>query len=159
MVWIGDRTRQLDGAHVELLSGIANPIGPQSRPKHHPDGRRALCDRLDPGHIPGRLVLIARLGANKVADMLPPLLQAVADRPLVWTCDPMHGNTFVSESGYKTRRLTDILTKISGFFAACKAEGTHPSGVHLELAGEDVTECVGGVEEVLDMHLGTRVRS
>jgi 3-deoxy-7-phosphoheptulonate synthase len=156
MVWIGDRTRQLDGAHVELLSGIANPIGLKVGPSTTPAQLRELCDRLDPGRVPGRLVLIARLGAEKVADLLPPLLKAVADRPVVWSCDPMHGNTFLSDSGYKTRRFTDILGEITGFFAACKAEGTYPGGIHLELTGDDVTECLGGVEEVLDTHLGTR---
>jgi 3-deoxy-7-phosphoheptulonate synthase len=158
MVWIGDRTRQLDGAHVEMLSGISNPIGLKVGPSTTPEQLKQLCDRLDPGHVPGRLVLIARLGANKVTELLPPLVQAVAEsgHPVVWTCDPMHGNTFLSESGYKTRRFGDILTEIAGFFTVHEAAGTHPGGIHLELTGDDVTECLGGVEDLLDTQLGTR---
>jgi 3-deoxy-7-phosphoheptulonate synthase len=158
MVWIGDRTRQLDGAHVEFLSGIANPIGVKVGPTATPAELRELCERLDPGFVPGRLVLISRLGARRVTELLPPLMRAVRStgRSVVWACDPMHGNTFRSESGYKTRRFCDITAEIAGFFAIHKAEGTHPGGVHLELTGEDVTECLGGAEEVLDTHLGTR---
>jgi 3-deoxy-7-phosphoheptulonate synthase len=158
MVWIGDRTRQLDSAHVEFLSGIANPIGIKVGPSTTADDLRALCDRLDPDFVPGRLVLIARLGADRVTDLLPPLLRAVRStgHNPVWTCDPMHGNTFVSQSGYKTRRLADITAEIVGFFTAHRAEGMHPGGIHLELTGDDVTECLGGAEEVIDAHLGTR---
>jgi 3-deoxy-7-phosphoheptulonate synthase len=158
MIWIGDRTRQLDGAHVEFLSGIANPIGLKVGPSTTPAQLIELCDRLDPDYVPGRLVLITRLGAQKVGDLLPPLLQAMRStgHSVVWACDPMHGNTFVSESGYKTRRLTDITTEVAGFFAAHRAEGSHPGGIHLELTGDDVTECLGGAAEVLDTHLGTR---
>ncbi|MET0236192.1 MAG: class II 3-deoxy-7-phosphoheptulonate synthase [Kibdelosporangium sp.] len=157
-VWIGDRTRQLDGAHVEFLSGIANPIGLKVGPSTTPAQLVELCERLDPDFVPGRLVLIARLGAQQVGDLLPPLLRAVraTGHSVVWACDPMHGNTFVSESGYKTRRLTDITTEVTGFFAAHRAEGVHPGGIHLELTGDDVTECLGGAEEVLDTQLGTR---
>jgi 3-deoxy-7-phosphoheptulonate synthase len=158
MVWIGDRTRQLDGAHVEFLSGIANPIGIKVGPTTTPAELRELCERLDPDFVPGRLVLISRLGARRVTELLPPLIRAVRStgRSVVWACDPMHGNTFRSESGYKTRRFGDIITEIAGFFAVHKSEGSHPGGVHLELTGEDVTECLGGAEEVLDTHLGTR---
>ena len=158
MVWIGDRTRQLDGAHVEFLSGIANPIGVKVGPTTTPAELRELCERLDPGSVPGRLVLISRLGARRVTELLPPLIRAVRStgRSVVWACDPMHGNTFRSESGYKTRRFGDIIAEIAGFFAVHKAEGSHPGGVHLELTGENVTECLGGAEEVLDTHLGTR---
>jgi 3-deoxy-7-phosphoheptulonate synthase len=158
MVWIGDRTRQLDGAHVELLSGIANPIGLKVGPTTTPAQLRELCDRLDPAFVPGRLVLVARLGADKVQDALPPLLQAVraTGHSVVWACDPMHGNTFTSESGYKTRRFADIMAEITGFFAAHRKEGTHPGGIHLELTGDDVTECLGGADEVLDTHLASR---
>jgi 3-deoxy-7-phosphoheptulonate synthase len=158
MVWVGDRTRQLDGAHVEMLSGIGNPVGLKVGPSTTPGQLKQLCDRLDPDHVPGRLVLIARLGAAKVTDLLPPLVQAVAEtgHPVVWTCDPMHGNTFLSESGYKTRRFGDILTEITGFFTVHAAAGTHPGGIHLELTGDDVTECLGGVEDLLDTQLGTR---
>jgi 3-deoxy-7-phosphoheptulonate synthase len=158
MVWIGDRTRQLDGAHVEFLSGIANPIGVKLGPTTTPAELRELCERLDPGFVPGRLVLISRLGARRVTELLPPLMQAVRStgRSVVWACDPMHGNTFQSESGYKTRRFGDVIAEIASFFAVHKGEGSHPGGVHLELTGEDVTECLGGAEEVLDAHLGTR---
>jgi 3-deoxy-7-phosphoheptulonate synthase len=158
MVWIGDRTRQLDGAHVELLSGITNPIGLKVGPSTTPEQLTRLCDRLDPNHVPGRLVLIARLGATRVTTLLPRLLRAVTEtgHPVVWTCDPMHGNTFVSESGYKTRRFGDILTEIADFFTVHRAEGTYPGGIHLELTGDDVTECLGGVDDVLDTQLGTR---
>ncbi len=159
MVWIGDRTRQLDGAHVELLSGITNPIGIKVGPSTTPAQLRALCERLDPERAPGRLVMISRLGAGKAAELLPPLLRAVKStgHHVVWACDPMHGNTFVSESGYKTRRLSDITAEVAEFFAVHKEEGVHPGGIHLELTGDDVTECLGGgMDEILDTHLGTR---
>jgi 3-deoxy-7-phosphoheptulonate synthase len=158
LVWVGDRTRQLDGAHVEFLSGIANPIGVKIGPTATPAELRKLCERLDPGLVPGRLVLISRLGARRVTELLPPLIRAVRStgRSVVWACDPMHGNTLRSESGYKTRRFCDITEEIAGFFAVHKAEGTHAGGVHLELTGGHVTECLGGAEEVLDTHLGTR---
>jgi 3-deoxy-7-phosphoheptulonate synthase len=158
MVWVGERTRQLDGAHVEFLSGIANPIGVKIGPSMSPEELRKLCELLDPNGVPGRLVLITRLGADRVTDLLPPMVRAVQStgRSVVWTCDPMHGNTFRAENGYKTRQLRDIVTEINGFFAVHRDEGTHPGGVHLELTGEDVTECLGGAQEVLDTHLGTR---
>jgi 3-deoxy-7-phosphoheptulonate synthase len=158
MVWVGDRTRQLDSAHVEFLSGIANPIGVKVGPTATPAELRKLCERLDPNFVPGRLVLISRLGAGRVTELLPSLIQAVrlTGRSVVWACDPMHGNTFQSVSGYKTRRFRDITAEIAGFFAVHKAEGMHPGGVHLELTGENVTECLGGAEEVLDVHLGSR---
>ncbi|MGW5049912.1 class II 3-deoxy-7-phosphoheptulonate synthase [Actinokineospora sp. NPDC004072] len=158
LLWIGDRTRAIDGAHVEFLSGLANPIGVKLGPSTSPDELVALCEKLDPEHVPGRLVLISRLGADKVTDLLPPLVRAVefTGRRVVWACDPMHGNTFRSASGYKTRRLVDIAREISGFFAVHRAEGTVPGGIHLELTGDDVTECLGGADEVLDNHLGRR---
>jgi 3-deoxy-7-phosphoheptulonate synthase len=159
LVWIGDRTRQLDGAHVELMAGIGNPIGVKVGPSTTPQELRALCERLDPHRAPGRLVLISRLGAGRSGELLPPLLRAVRDAGHlpVWACDPMHGNTFVSDSGYKTRRLSDITTEIGEFFAAHAREGTHPGGVHLELTGDDVTECLGGdLDEIVDEQLGTR---
>ncbi|MGH3915660.1 MAG: class II 3-deoxy-7-phosphoheptulonate synthase [Pseudonocardiaceae bacterium] len=158
LVWVGDRTREIDSAHVEFLSGIANPIGIKVGPSITPPQLRELCERLDPYLVPGRLVLISRLGADRVTELLPPLVRAirVTGRSVVWACDPMHGNTFRSESGYKTRRLVDITAEIAGFFAVHKEEGTHPGGVHLELTGDDVTECLGGEKEVLDVHLSTR---
>ncbi|MFE0474796.1 class II 3-deoxy-7-phosphoheptulonate synthase [Streptomyces sp. NPDC058947] len=159
LLWIGDRTRQLDGAHVELLSGVANPLGVKVGPSTTAGELRALCERLDPHRSPGRLVLITRLGAGRSGDLLPPLLRAVreAGHLPVWACDPMHGNTFVSPAGYKTRRLTDITAEIGEFFAAHAQEGTHPGGLHLELTGDDVTECLGGeLDEIVDARLGTR---
>ncbi|WP_328928140.1 3-deoxy-7-phosphoheptulonate synthase class II [Streptomyces sp. NBC_00190] len=159
MLWIGDRTRDPDGAHVELLSGLGNPVGVKVGPGTTPQGLRALCERLDPDREPGRLVLITRLGAGRSADLLPPLLHAVrsAGHVPVWACDPMHGNTFVSDSGYKTRRLSDVTAEVAEFFAVHREEGTHPGGIHLELTGDDVTECLGGdLEEILDGQLGTR---
>ncbi|MEV1035800.1 class II 3-deoxy-7-phosphoheptulonate synthase [Streptomyces sp. NPDC050204] len=159
MLWIGDRTRRPDGAHVELLSGVGNPVGVKVGPGTTPAGLRELCERLDPAREPGRLVLITRLGVGRAAELLPSLLHAVRStgHNPVWACDPMHGNTFVSESGYKTRRLGDITAEIGEFFAVHREEGTHPGGIHLELTGDDVTECLGGdLEEIVDRHLGTR---
>lgn len=158
MVWVGDRTRQLDGAHVEFLSGVANPVGVKVGPSTTPEQLQELCDRLDPGYVPGRLVLISRLGAERVGELLPPLLRAVRDtgHPVVWACDPMHGNTFLSNSGYKTRHVSDVLAEVGGFFAATRKEDVHPGGLHLELTGENVTECLGGADEVFDTDLGNR---
>jgi 3-deoxy-7-phosphoheptulonate synthase len=158
MLWLGDRTRDLDGAHVEFLAGIHNPIGVKVGPTATPDEVVALCDRLDPDHEPGRLVLISRLGADKVASHLPPLLEAVRDsgHPVVWTCDPMHGNTFTAEGGRKTRRFDDVVAEIAGFFRAHAVAETWPGGVHVELTGEDVTECLGGSEAILEAHLDSR---
>ncbi|WP_443060251.1 class II 3-deoxy-7-phosphoheptulonate synthase [Streptomyces sp. NBC_00444] len=159
MLWVGERTRQLDGAHVELLSGIDNPIGVKVGPSTTPDQLRALCERLDPERTAGRLALISRLGAGRADKVLAPLMRAVrnAGHTPVWACDPMHGNTFISKSGHKTRHLADIVTEIAEFFSVHKEEGTHPGGIHLELTGDDVTECLGGdLEEILDDHLGTR---
>jgi 3-deoxy-7-phosphoheptulonate synthase len=158
MVWIGERTRQLDGAHVEFFRGIHNPVGCKIGPTVTPDELLALCDALDPERMPGRLTLITRMGRDAISTALPPLLAAVRDsgRQVVWACDPMHGNTFTSQSGRKTRDFDDILAEIAGFFAAHKAEGTWPGGVHVELTSDDVTECLGGGEAILDDHLGLR---
>ena len=158
MLWVGERTRQLDGAHVDFLSGIHNPIGCKISATMTPAEVVALCDRLDPDHTPGRLTLITRMGANAVAEALPPLLEAVrsSGHPVVWACDPMHGNTFVSDGGRKTRRFDDILAEIKGFFAAHLAAGTWPGGVHLELTGDDVTECLGGFGDILEDQLHER---
>ena len=155
MLWVGERTRQLDGAHVEFLSGICNPVASKVGPDAKPDEIAALCEKLDPQREPGRLTLIARMGATRVEEALPPLIRAVADagHPVVWACDPMHGNTFATGGGIKTRRFDDILAEIKGFFAVCQQEGVPPGGVHLELTQEDVTECLGGAEEILDSHL------
>ena len=158
MVWIGERTRQLDGAHVEFFSGINNPIGCKLGPTATAEEAIALCERLNPERIPGRLTFITRMGADKIEAGLPPLLAAVRDagHPVVWTCDPMHGNTFSAPDGHKTRRFDDILAEIAGFFAAHNSEGTWPGGVHVELTGDDVTECLGGSFEILDTDLGSR---
>jgi 3-deoxy-7-phosphoheptulonate synthase len=146
MLWIGERSRQPDGAHVEFLRGVGNPLGCKIGPSATADDVVALCDALNPDRMAGRLTLIARMGAGMVADRLPPLLAAVRDagHPVVWACDPMHGNTFTSETGRKTRDFDAVLGEIAGFFAAHWAEGTWPGGVHIELTGEDVTECLGG---------------
>jgi 3-deoxy-7-phosphoheptulonate synthase len=157
MLWIGERTRQVDGAHVEFLSGVGNPIGCKIGPTVTPEEALAICERLNPGRIPGRLTLITRMGASRIAEVLPPLLAAVRDagHPVVWAADPMHGNTVTTPSGRKTRRFDDVLQEIYGFFAACASEGTWPGGLHLELTGADVTECLGGGEEILEEDLGT----
>ena len=150
MVWVGERTRQIDGAHVEFLSGVGNPVGSQGRPERpRPTRWSTLCDRLNPQRTPGRLTLITRLGAGRVATALPPLLDAVqrSGHPVVWVCDPMHGNTF-TEKGRKTRHFDDILAELRGFFAAHRGAGTWPGGVHIELTGDDVTECLGGAEQI-----------
>ncbi|MCU1483774.1 MAG: phospho-2-dehydro-3-deoxyheptonate aldolase [Actinomycetia bacterium] len=158
MLWIGERTRELDGAHVEFLSGVKNPIGCKVGPSMAPEQVVELCETLNPERIPGRLTLISRMGADNIEDGLKPLLAAVRDagHPVVWACDPMHGNTFTAPSGRKTRHFDAVLSEIKGFFAAHAAEGTWPGGVHIELTGDDVTECLGGAEEVLDAHLGER---
>ena len=158
MVWLGERTRDPDGAHAEFLRGVANPVGVKLGPTATPEEAVELCERLDPDRIPGRLTLIARLGMSKVTTLLPPLVEAVqrSGHPVVWECDPMHGNTFTSESGRKTRHFDDVLGEIRGFFAVHRAAGTWPGGVHVELTGDDVTECLGGVEDILEEQLPLR---
>ncbi len=158
MLWIGERTRQLGGAHVEFLSGVGNPIGSKIGPDATPDDVVALAERLNPERAPGRLTLIARLGADRVREALPPLLRAVRESgvPVLWICDPMHANGFVTASGHKTRRFDDVMEEIEGFFAAHREVGTWPGGVHLEITGENVTECLGGSEEVLEEQLDHR---
>ena len=158
MLWIGERTRQLDGAHVHFLAGVKNPVGCKIGPSVTADEVIALCEALNPERIPGRLTLITRMGADKIAERLPPLLRAVRDsgHPVAWACDPMHGNTFTAPSGRKTRHFDDVLREIAGFFDAHRECGTWPGGVHIELTGDDVTECLGGAEEILDADLDTR---
>jgi 3-deoxy-7-phosphoheptulonate synthase len=155
MLWIGERTRAVDGAHVAFFSGVHNPIGVKLGPAATAADVAGLCEALNPHRIPGRLTLIARMGAGRVEELLPPLLHAArqGEHPVVWVCDPMHGNMFRTASGYKTRRLEDILREIQGFFATCLAEGAWPGGVHLEFTGEHVTECLGGSEEVIENDL------
>jgi 3-deoxy-7-phosphoheptulonate synthase len=157
-VWIGDRTRKVDGAHVEFMRGIRNPIGLKCGPSVAPDELLRLIDILNPANEPGRLTLIARMGADKVEDKLPPLLRAVAreGRVVAWVCDPMHGNTIKSANGYKTRPFERILSEVRGFFAAHAAVGTHPGGVHCEMTGQDVTECTGGAQAITDSGLSLR---
>jgi 3-deoxy-7-phosphoheptulonate synthase len=158
MVWIGDRTRQLDGAHVEFFRGICNPVGCKIGPTCTPEELLNLCEVLNPDRLPGRLTLIIRLGAEGVEELLPPLVRAVEaeGHPVVWVCDPMHGNTFTSAGGRKTRRFDDILSELRSFFAVHRDEGTWPGGLHIELTGDDVTECLGGAEEILEGDLGVR---
>jgi 3-deoxy-7-phosphoheptulonate synthase len=151
MLWIGERTRQVDGAHVHFLSGVLNPIGVKIGPDYDLDEIRRLVDLLNPENEPGRLTLITRLGKDKVEEKLPPLLQAMKKEGsnIVWSCDPMHANTFTAESGHKTRNFNDILAELTGFFESHWAEGTVPGGVHFELTGENVTECIGGARDIV----------
>jgi 3-deoxy-7-phosphoheptulonate synthase len=158
MLWIGERSRQIDGAHVEFLRGVDNPIGCKVGSTATADEVLALCEALNPDRVPGRLTLITRMGAGRIAEALPPLLAAVrdAEHPVVWACDPMHGNTFTSDTGRKTRDFDDVLAEIAGFFAAHWAEGTWPGGVHIELTGDDVTECLGGGDALSHADLDDR---
>ena len=158
MLWIGDRTRSPDEAHVEFLRGIANPIGIKVGPSMTRDALLKLCDVINPENEAGRLTLISRMGAEKLEDQLPALVRALKNegRKIVWSCDPMHGNTIKSPSGIKTRRFTDILAEVRAFFAIHKAEGTHGGGVHFEMTGQDVTECLGGAQAISEMHLADR---
>ena len=158
MLWVGERTRQMDGAHIEFLRGVHNPIGVKLGPGASADEVLELCQLLNPAHVPGRLTFITRIGADRVEDVVRPLLRAVADagHPAVWACDPMHGNTFISASGRKTRHFEDILAEMAGFVRAHHAEGTWPGGVHVELTGHEVTECLGGADDILDSMLDDR---
>ncbi len=160
-VWIGERTRQLDGAHVELLRHIKNPIGVKLGPSTSADDAIALAAKLNPDNEPGRLTFITRFGAGKIRDGLPVVVDKVtaAGVEVAWVCDPMHGNTFEASSGYKTRAFDDVIDEIKGFFEVHRALGTWPGGVHVELTGDDVTECVGGGEELLEVDLGNRYES
>jgi len=145
MLWIGDRTRDLDGAHIEFLRGIKNPVGVKVGPSMKPDELIALIDKLNPENIPGKLTLIVRMGADKIADLFPPLLKKVTEegKAVLWSIDPMHGNTFKTENGFKTREFNNILSEVKQFFQIHHAQGTVAGGIHLEMTGEDVTECTG----------------
>jgi 3-deoxy-7-phosphoheptulonate synthase len=158
MLWIGDRTRQPDHAHVEFCRGIKNPIGLKCGPSLKPDELIELIDILNPENEPGRLTLIARFGADKVEKHLPELIRAVKreGRVVVWSCDPMHGNTIKATSGYKTRPFEAIMTEVRRFMAVHQAEGTHAGGVHVEMTGKDVTECTGGLRALRDEDLNDR---
>ena len=158
LLWIGDRTRQPGGAHVEFLRGVGNPVGVKVGPGITVDALLRLIDRLNPANDPGRLVLISRMGAGPVREALAPLVRAVEreGRTVVWSCDPMHGNTVKSASGYKTRMFERVLEEVRGFFEVHRAEGTHAGGIHVEMTGRDVTECVGGVQEISEEGLAGR---
>ncbi|WP_369963754.1 class II 3-deoxy-7-phosphoheptulonate synthase [Leifsonia sp. EB34] len=160
-VWIGERTRDLDGAHVDFLSRVRNPIGVKLGPSTTADDMRRLIDALDPEREPGRLTFITRMGAGKIRDALPPLLEAVknSDANPLWVTDPMHGNGLTTPNGYKTRRFDDVVDEVKGFFEAHRAAGTHPGGIHVELTGDDVTECLGGSEHIDEETLATRYES
>ena len=157
-LWIGERTRQLDGAHVDFMSRIANPIGVKLGPGTTPGDALALTEQLNPDNVPGRLTFITRMGAGRVRDVLPTIVEAVtwSGANVTWVTDPMHGNTITSDSGYKTRRLTDVLDEVAGFFEVHKTLGTVPGGLHMELTGDDVTEVLGGAEEISDAGLALR---
>jgi 3-deoxy-7-phosphoheptulonate synthase len=161
MLWIGERTRDVSGAHVEFFSGVNNPIGVKLGPTATIDDAVGLAERLNPDRVPGRLTLISRMGAELVRETLPPLLRAVRETeiPVVWVCDPMHGNLVRTPAGTKTRRFDAIMAELQGFFEAHREVGTWPGGVHIEFTGEDVTECVGGSEAVLEEQLDRRYES
>ncbi len=158
LVWIGDRTRQVDGAHVEFMRGIKNPVGMKCGPSLEPDDLLRLIDKLNPENIAGRLTLITRMGADKVEDKLPPLIRAVEreGKKVVWCIDPMHGNTITAAGGLKTRRFDRILDELHAAFQVHAAEGSHAGGVHFELTGQNVTECIGGAQEISEEALGDR---
>ncbi|MBF4462535.1 MULTISPECIES: class II 3-deoxy-7-phosphoheptulonate synthase [unclassified Rathayibacter] len=160
-IWIGERTRELDGAHVDFLSRVRNPIGVKLGPTTTPETMLELIDKLDPDREPGRLTFITRMGAGKIRDALPPLLEAVknSDALPLWVTDPMHGNGLTTPTGYKTRRFDDVVDEVKGFFDAHRAAGTHPGGIHVELTGDDVTECLGGSEHIDEATLATRYES
>ena len=160
-LWIGDRTRFDGSAHVELLRGLTNPIGIKCGPSLTPDLLRRLLDRLDPVREPGRITLIARMGADRLAVALPPLLRALRaeDRPVLWCCDPMHGNTIRARNGFKTRPMGRILAEAADFFAICRAEGARPAGLHVEMTGEEVAECTGGAAGIVERDLPGGYRS
>ncbi len=160
-VWIGERTRQVDHAHLDFVSKIRNPIGMKVSDKLPADELLRIIDQLDPQREPGRLTLITRMGAGTIREALPPLLRAVQESGalVTWICDPMHGNTFESASGYKTRDFDDVVDEVRGFFDAHNEVGTVPGGIHVELTGNDVTECLGGAERILDADLNKRYES
>ena len=157
-IWIGERTRQLDGAHIDFASKVRNPIGVKLGPKTTVDDALALIDKLDPNREPGRLTFITRMGASKIREILPALVEGVtkSGAQVLWVCDPMHGNTFETANGYKTRQFDDVLDEVRGFFEVHKKLGTHPGGIHIELTGDDVTECLGGGNQISEKDLESR---
>ncbi len=161
LLWIGERTRQPDGAHVEFFSGVHNPIGVKIGPSATPADVVELAERLNPLRVPGRLTFYARMGAGHVRELLPPLLRAIKEEghPVLWASDPMHGNGIRTADGVKTRRFDAIMDELDGFFTACWEVGVWPGGVHLEFTGENVTECLGGADDVLEEHLSSRYQT
>jgi 3-deoxy-7-phosphoheptulonate synthase len=157
-LWIGERTRQIDGAHIDFASRIANPIGVKLGPTATPEQAMELCERLNPDNVPGRLTLVSRMGNHLVRDMLPPIVEKVtaAGAKVVWQCDPMHGNTHESSNGYKTRHFDRIVDEVLGYFEVHRELDTHPGGLHVELTGDDVTECLGGAQGIEDLDLPGR---
>ncbi|MFW6695346.1 3-deoxy-7-phosphoheptulonate synthase [Streptomyces sp. MAR4 CNX-425] len=157
-LWIGERTRQLDGAHLAFAELLANPVGVKIGPGTTPEEAVAYARRLDPDRTPGRLTFISRMGFRKVRDVLPAIVERVTatGHPVIWQCDPMHGNTHESPSGYKTRRLDEVCDEVRGFFEVHRALGTHPGGIHVEATGDEVTECLGGDQELSDADLVAR---
>jgi 3-deoxy-7-phosphoheptulonate synthase len=161
LLWVGERTRDIDGAHIDFLSRVRNPLGVKLGPTTTPDDVFRLIDKLDPDRTPGRLTFITRMGSARIREALPPLLEAVkaeGSTPL-WVTDPMHGNGITTPTGYKTRRFDDVVDEVKGFFEAHRAVGTHPGGIHVELTGDDVTECLGGSEMIDEATLATRYES
>ncbi len=157
-LWVGERTRQLDHAHIDFIRRLANPVGVKLGPGTSPETAIELCEKLNPDNIPGRLTLISRMGNGKVRDSLPPIVEKVAasGAKVVWQCDPMHGNTHESSNGYKTRHFDRIVDEVLGYFEVHRGLGTHPGGIHIELTGEDVTECLGGAQGIEDLDLPDR---
>ena len=158
MLWVGGRTRQIEGAHIEFVRGIQNPIGLKAGPTLPPDDLLRLIDIVNPDNEPGRLNIIVRMGADNVEEGLPPLVRAVEreGRKVLWSSDPMHGNTFKASTGYKTREVSRVLREVKQFFAVHRAEGTYAGGVHFEMTGQNVTECIGGSKPVTEDTLGNR---
>jgi 3-deoxy-7-phosphoheptulonate synthase len=157
-LWVGERTRQIDGAHIDFVSRLANPIGVKIGPSTTPEEALELCEKLNPDNVPGRLTLISRMGNHRIRDVLPPIVEKVtaAGAKVVWQCDPMHGNTHESSNGYKTRHFDRIVDEVLGFFEVHRELKTHPGGLHVELTGEDVTECLGGAQGIEDPDLPDR---
>ena len=158
MLWVGDRTRQLDGAHIEFVKGIENPIGIKVGPSTDIKELIKIIELINPNNIPGRITLICRMGSDKISTYLPNIIKEIkkTNHNIVWACDPMHGNTIKSSSGYKTRPLVNIISEIEQFFKIHRDEGTYPGGIHLEMTGQDVTECIGGIREVTEDDLKSR---
>jgi 3-deoxy-7-phosphoheptulonate synthase len=160
-VWVGERTRRIDGAHIDFASRIANPIGVKLGPTTTPENAIELCEKLNPDNVPGRLTLVSRMGNQRVRDALPPIVEKVtaAGHRVVWQCDPMHGNTIESSNGYKTRHFDRIVDEVLGYFEVHQQLETHPGGLHIELTGEDVTECLGGAQAIEEADLVGRYES